>query len=90
MAYEPKDNTGSLFVNDRKEKDSHPDSRGSALIDGVEYWVSAWRKESRDGRRFLSLAFQKKEDRGRRDEARQEPIGGPALDDAIPFAPEWR
>jgi uncharacterized protein (DUF736 family) len=84
MAYEPKDMTGSLFVNDKKESDKHPDSRGSALIDGVEYWVSAWREESKSGVKYLSMKYQRKDQRGSvRDEARQEPQ--PDLDDDIPF-----
>lgn len=60
MAYEQKDNTGSLFKNDRREKDSHPHATGSATIDGVEYWVSAWTKEGQKGR-WQSLSFQRKE-----------------------------
>lgn len=63
MAYEPKDNTGTLFRNDKREKDTHPQAKGSALIDGVEYWVSAWTKEGKDGERFQSLAFKRKEQR---------------------------
>ena len=60
MAFEQRDNSGSVFINDRKEKDSHPDRSGSAMIDGVEYWVSGWLKTSAKGP-FLSLAFKKKE-----------------------------
>ncbi|RUU80479.1 hypothetical protein [Mesorhizobium sp. M7A.F.Ca.MR.362.00.0.0] len=62
MAYEQKDNSGTLFKNDKREKDSHPHAKGTALIDGVEYWVSAWTKEGAKGR-FQSLSFQKKEQR---------------------------
>jgi hypothetical protein len=62
MAYEQRDNSGSLFVNDRKEKENHPDSKGSAMIDGREYWVSAWRKAGKSGQKFLSLAFKAKDD----------------------------
>jgi len=61
MAYEQKDNSGSIFVNDRKEKDNHPDRTGTALIDGTEYWVSGWLKKSKDGKPFLSLAFKPKD-----------------------------
>ncbi len=57
MAYEIKDNSGSLFVNDRKESESHPDSKGKAMIGGKLYWVSAWRNESKDGKKYLKLAF---------------------------------
>ena len=60
--YEQKDNSGSLFKNDRREKDTHPHATGSALIDGVEYWVSAWTKEGKSGK-FQSLAFRRKEEK---------------------------
>jgi hypothetical protein len=62
MAYEQKDNSGSLFKNDRREKDTHPHATGTALIDGVAYWVSAWTKEGKSGK-FQSLAFRKKEEK---------------------------
>jgi hypothetical protein len=62
MAFEQKDNTGAIFVNDRKEKDTHPDRAGSATIDGVEYWVSGWLRKSKDGQPYLSLAFKRKND----------------------------
>lgn len=60
MSYEQKPNTGSLFKNDKKEKDTHPDRTGTALIDGVAYWVSAWTKEGKNGK-WQSLAFKKKD-----------------------------
>ena len=41
MAFEQKPNTGSLFKNDRKESDTHPDYKGSALIDGLgDCWLA--------------------------------------------------
>lgn len=56
-------NRGALFVNDRKEKDTHPDYRGSIEADGVEYWVSAWIKEPRGGgKKYISLALTPKEE----------------------------
>jgi hypothetical protein len=64
MAYEQKDMSGSLFRNDRREKDTHPHAKGSALIGGVEYWVSAWTKEARDGSKYQSLSFVRKEPKG--------------------------
>jgi hypothetical protein len=33
MAYEQQNNSGAVFVNDRKEKDTHPDRAGSATIE---------------------------------------------------------
>lgn len=60
MPYEQKDMQGSLFKNEKKEKDTHPNATGSCLIDGVEYWISSWTKEGKKGK-FQSLAFKRKE-----------------------------
>jgi hypothetical protein len=59
--YQQKDNSGSIFKNERKEQENHPDGKGSALIDGVEYWVSSWNRTSSSGKQFRSLSFQRKE-----------------------------
>ena len=62
MAYEQKELSGSLFKNVRKTTDSHPNLQGSALINGVEYWVSGWTKDGAKGK-WISLAFKTKEER---------------------------
>ena len=61
MAYETKDNSGSIFANDKKESANHPDGKGSAMIDGVEYWVSTWNKKTADGKPWRSMAFKRKD-----------------------------
>ena len=61
MAYEMKDNTGSLFKNDRKEADTHPDYKGSALLNGVEHWLDAWINTSSGGAKYMSLKFKPKD-----------------------------
>lgn len=61
MANYDNNNSGALFINDRKEKDTHPDFKGDVTINGVQYWVSAWKKTSQNGKRFMSLSFQPKE-----------------------------
>lgn len=76
MAYETKPNTGALFKNDRREKDSHPNAKGSALIDGVEYWISSWTNEDRNGNKYQSLKFERKtgaDGRGERRRGYDEP-----------------
>lgn len=72
-----RDNSGALFKNDKKEKDTHPDYRGSALIDGVEYWISSWVKKGKSGT-FMSLAFKPKEERGPK-------LPGDEIEAEIPF-----
>lgn len=59
--YETKNLTGSLFKNERKEKDTHPDYQGECLIDGKPYYMSAWLKAAESGRRWMSFSFKPKE-----------------------------
>jgi hypothetical protein len=66
MAYEQKVDTGSVFVNDRKDSDRHPDRSGSALLQCPHCrktwstWISGWIKESETKGKWLSLAFKPK------------------------------
>lgn len=85
MSYEQKDNSGSIFKNDRKETDKHPDSTGSALIGGVEYWVSAWRKTPEGKKVYWSLAFTPKDETQLPRNETQPEIPQAELDDEIPF-----
>ena len=59
--FQQRDNSGSLFTNQRKVKDTHPDFNGSVMIGGVEYFVSGWKKVARTGKTFISMAFTPKE-----------------------------
>lgn len=60
--YQRKDNSGSIFRNDKKTDDRQPGMTGRAMIGGVDYWVSAWKKHStKTGEVYLSLAFTKVE-----------------------------
>ena len=60
MAFQQRPNNGSLFQNDRKQEDRHPDYTGSALINGVEMQIAGWKKRSSSGKPFLSLSFKPK------------------------------
>ena len=82
MSYSQKDNTLSLFPNDRKTTDKHPELTGTALIDGVAYFADAWRNESAGGKRYLSVKFKRKEKQG--GERRDDPPA-PMADDSIPW-----
>ena len=63
MAFEQKDNSGSLFRNDKRERDSQPSHTGTALIEGREYRVSAWVKTAKNDSKFFSLSFTPKDAR---------------------------
>lgn len=69
MAYEQKPNTGSLFKNDKKTKEGHPDSKGSALIGGKEYWISGWKNKKGDGEPYVKLSFEEKKPRAEEEDA---------------------
>ena len=64
MSYQPKDMTGSLFRNDRKERENQPDMTGELTIEGVAYRLAGWTKDASTGRRFLSLKATRKDDGG--------------------------
>lgn len=62
MAYELKPGQGSIFKNDKKTEDKHPDYKGSLMTpDGVECWVSVWVKRPEGKQPFFSLSIQEKE-----------------------------
>ena len=55
-------NRGSLFKNDKKTEDRHPDMSGTINIDGTEFWISGWKKTSKAGTGFISLSVRPKQD----------------------------
>ena len=85
MAYESKDNSGSIFANDKKESANHPDGKGSAMIGGVEYWVSSWNKKTKDGKPWRSLSFIPKDAQKPIKQAPKQDSGFDDMDDSIPF-----
>ena len=81
MAY---DNTNrwTLNKNDRKEKDSHPDYKGSVNVDGVDYWLDGWIKDGANGK-FISGSLKPKE--GRNGDAPRSAAFDTDLGDDVPF-----
>jgi hypothetical protein len=84
MAYELKDGQGSLFKNDRKESENHPDYRGEINVDGQLYWLSAWIKEGKKGK-FMSLSAKPKDDIGSNSKPPSKSKSVMDDDDGIPF-----
>lgn len=88
-------NRGSIWKNDRKEMDSHPDFTGTLNVEGVEYWVSAWRRKegASDKAPALSFSIKPKEAKSARSmpKAKMADVQGArpsqrkAMDDEIPW-----
>jgi len=86
MAFEIKDMSGSLFINNKKDKETQPDFTGSIKIEGKEYRLSGWRKQSKNGLDYTSL--QVKVDNGEyskpQDSAQQAPYTPPVQQQYTP------
>jgi hypothetical protein len=54
MAFEHRDMTGSLFENDRKTEERHPDWKGKVMFSGKLYDIAGWDKDV-NGKRLISL-----------------------------------
>jgi len=94
VAYEIRDLSGSLFKNDKREKDTHPNLTGTVMIGGVEYWAAGWTKERANGEKWISLSFKPKDAR-QPDGSQGAPMSREELDDDVPFASsdpalEWK
>lgn len=78
---------GSIWKNDKKEKDTHPDFRGSAEVNGVEYWVSAWRRKegANPNSPALSFSFQAKEEQQQAQQPVHQAPADKLADDDLPF-----
>jgi hypothetical protein len=86
MTYQNKPNTGKLFVNEYKEKDSHPDRKGSLYLDReflakmleqsdelVVVEITAWENVSATGKEYLGLKVQAPRVVKEKPEAKPEP-----------------
>jgi hypothetical protein len=74
-------NRGAIWPNTKKETDRHPDFTGSLDVDGVEYWVSAWKRSPDANPKAPSLRISVK----RKEEQRASAPMDDFEDQEIPF-----
>ena len=63
MSYQSKPNSGAIFKNDKKEKESHPDYTGSINVEGKDFRIALWVKDGNKGK-FFSASISEKTDTG--------------------------
>jgi hypothetical protein len=80
MAYD-NTNSGVLFKNDRKEKESQPDFTGKINVGGTEYQLAAWVKEGQKGKFYSLRVSEKNQQTTQKPQQTQQPD----FDDSIPF-----
>ena len=72
-------NKGVLFRETEKKTEKHPDMTGEINVDGVEFRLAGWTRESKNGKKFLSLAVTPKQ------KQESAPQADADFDDSIPF-----
>jgi len=84
MAYERKEGQGSIFGNQNKTTDAHPDFTGDALWRGEVIRIALWKKRDKNGKTWLSVKISEpyKKEEGQ-EKPKQAPL--PAIDDDLPF-----
>lgn len=75
------DNSGVLFVNDRKEKDNQPDYTGNIVMGGVKKRLAGWKKTSKSdpSMTFLSISVSDFQDK------KEESVQQTSDQDDLPF-----
>lgn len=54
---EQKNNSGSLYRNNKKEKEIQPDYTGTVTVDAKRYKIAGWLNKSKSGGNYLRLLF---------------------------------
>lgn len=84
MAYELKENTFSLFHNDKGDNDKRPDWAGKGKINGKEVRVSLWLRKSASGIEYFSGSISEVV-KPAEEPVKQEPVAEVLDDSQIPF-----
>jgi hypothetical protein len=77
-------NRGAIWKNEDKDEDRHPDFKGQLNVNGVEFWVSAWKRkpDASDKAPALSFSIKPKEGQESKRESKRPSRND---DDDLPF-----
>ncbi len=81
-------NRGVLFKNDRKEKDTDPDYKGSYMnADGADHWLNAWLAKDKNGNTYMRVSTKAKDDAHNKgmQQAKQSLAPSVEFEDDLPF-----
>ena len=84
MAYEIKENTGSIFKNDyKKDNPKAPDYKGKCNIDGKDLEMAMWLSETKKGTKYFSVRFSEawEQPEAKKEETKAEEVAS----DDLPF-----
>ena len=84
MSYEMEEKTGTLFKNENKTEDKHPNYKGSFKLDGKVMDIALWRREGKSGVPYLFVKVSDKKEKQAKptDDGWGEPV---VQEDEIPF-----
>lgn len=54
-------NSGAIFINDKQGNEKRPDYTGKLNVEGKQFYISAWVKDSNQGNKFLSISIKPSE-----------------------------
>jgi uncharacterized protein (DUF736 family) len=81
---ETKNNSGAIFKNDKKQKETHPDYKGKINVEGKDFEVALWLKESAKGMKYFSVAISEPYVPEQQVQPERAPSGD-SVDDDLPF-----
>lgn len=83
-----KDNQCYLRRNEDRKTDSHPEYKGSGMVDGTEHWLAAWvNTDNESGKKYFTIKFTPKEQQKPKvaPKSREPGEDDVPFDDDIPF-----
>jgi uncharacterized protein (DUF736 family) len=91
--YQQKPNTGAIFKNKKKEKETQPEYKGTIDVDGVAKEISLWVKKSKAGESYFSVQISEVWKPTQQAQPKQEKPSttawqsdtGRVVDDSLPF-----